>query len=125
MASAAAGSVLSTAQPNLPSRSVDKDTIADTFADFILYCNPFYGPDVDTSELKRIFQSPPKSDGNSFDIYHLWELVRKLSEGEIKSWIQLALELGVEPPSAKNGASVQKVQQYTVRLKVSVPGQNL
>jgi len=26
--------------------------------------------------------------------------------------------MGVEPPTVENGASVQKVQQYTVRLKV-------
>ncbi|KAL1867241.1 hypothetical protein Plec18167_008782 [Paecilomyces lecythidis] len=40
-----------------------------------------------------------------------------MDKKELKTWIQLATELGVEPPSAEKGQSSQKVQQYAVRLK--------
>jgi len=68
--------------------------------------------------LKECLHSVPKSDGKNFTIHSLWKLVQKLETKEIQTWIRLALDLGVEPPTAENKASVQKVQQYTVRLKV-------
>ena len=46
------------------------------------------------------------------------ELIRKFDAKEIKTWSALALELGVEPPDIDKGQSTQKVQQYSVRLKV-------
>jgi hypothetical protein len=49
----------------------------------------------------------------------LFQLIGKLEQKEIKTWAQLALDLGVEAPSAEKGHSAQKVQQYAVRLKVS------
>jgi hypothetical protein len=105
-------------QRALPARNVTEENIADVYAAFILYCNPYFPRHVDTSDLKRIFQTPPRSDGKDFSIYTLWKLIRKFDSKEIKTWTQLSLDLGVEPPSAERGGSVQKVQQYSVRLKV-------
>ncbi|KAI5274371.1 hypothetical protein E4T47_02627 [Aureobasidium subglaciale] len=105
------------AQRALPQRDVSEGNIADVYAAFILYCNPYFPLDIDTSDLKRIFQTPPRSDGKDFSIFTLWELIRRFDSKEIKTWTQLALELGVEPPSVEKGGSVQKVQQYSVRLK--------
>ena len=108
----------SSATRSLPSKDVTEETIDRIFIDFILYCNPHYPCDTDTSELKECLHSVPKSDGKNFTIHSLWKLVQKLETKEIQTWIRLALDLGVEPPTAENKASVQKVQQYTVRLKV-------
>lgn len=105
-------------QRALPSKDVSDENIADAYTEFVLYCNPHFPHDVDITELKRIFRSPPRSDGKDFSIFVLWELIRKFDSKEIKTWAQLALDLGVEPPSAERGGSVQKVQQYSVRLKV-------
>lgn len=102
----------------LPSRTVSEESIADAYAAFILYCNPYFPLDIDTTDLKRIFQIPPRSDGKDFSVFTLWELIRRFDSKDIKTWTQLALELGVEPPSIEKGGSVQKVQQYSVRLKV-------
>ncbi|KAJ8110038.1 hypothetical protein OPT61_g7008 [Boeremia exigua] len=41
----------------------------------------------------------------------------KFSTGDIRTWTQLALDLGVSPPDTDKGQSTQKVQQYSVRLK--------
>ena len=101
----------------LPSTDVNADTITDAFVAFILYCNPNFALDVDTSTLRANFQSPPKSDNKDFEIYRLFELIRKFDAKEIKTWGQLALDLGVEAPDVSKGQSVQKVQQYSVRLK--------
>jgi hypothetical protein len=106
------------AQRALPPRDVSEESIVDAYAAFILYCNPYFPLDIDTSDLRRIFQTPPRSDGKDFDIFTLWGLVQRFDSKEIKTWTQLALELGVEPPTAERGGSVQKVQQYSVRLKV-------
>lgn len=103
---------------SLPSRNINDETINDAYVAFILYCNPGVPLSVDTSELRRAFRSPPRSDGKSFSIFTLWELIVKLDKKELKTWIQLATELGVEPPSAEKKQSTQKVQQYAVRLKV-------
>lgn len=105
-------------QRALPSRDVSEETIVDAYVAFILYCNPYFPLDIETSDLRRIFQTPPRSDGKDFSIFTLWGLVQRFDNKDIKTWTQLALELGVEPPSAERGGSVQKVQQYSVRLKV-------
>lgn len=101
-----------------PSRDVSDDTIDDAYAAFILYCNPSFPASIDTSELTKLFRTPPKSDGNAFSTWTLYELIRKFDSKEIKTWTQLALDLGVEPPDIEKGQSTQKVQQYSVRLKV-------
>jgi hypothetical protein len=103
----------------LPDRAVTDETIDDAFVDFIMYCNPAVAFDTDTAELRKLFRTPPKSDGNLFNTFTLFELIRKLELKEIKTWAQLAIILGVEPPALDKGQSAQKVQQYAVRLKVS------
>jgi len=85
-----------------------------------MYCNPSVPLDTDTAELRKVFRSPPKSDGKTFSTFTLFELIRKLEEKEIKTWAQLAVDLGVEKPDFDKGQSSQKVQQYSVRLKVSL-----
>lgn len=103
----------------LPLREIDDDSIDDAYVQFIMYCNPSVPANVDTSELKKGFRTPPKSDGKTFSPYTLFGLISRLEAKDIKTWTQLVLELGVEPPdSAKNQSSPQKVQQYAVRLKV-------
>lgn len=102
-----------------PSRDVSDETLDAAYATFILYCNPNFPTNIDTAELTRLFRTPPKSDGKSFSTWSLFELIRKLDSGEIKTWTQLALDLGVEKPDTDKGQSTQKVQQYSVRLKVS------
>lgn len=101
----------------LPSREITDETIDDAYVLFILYCNPNVPSSVDTSELRRTFRCPPRSDGKSFSVFTLFDLIRKLDNKELKTWIQLAIELGVEPPSMEKKQSTQKVQQYAVRLK--------
>lgn len=101
----------------LPSTNVTAETITDAYVTFILYCNPNFDLDVDTTTLRTNFQSPPKSDNKDFEVYRLFELIRKFDAKEIKTWGQLALDLGVEAPDVSKGQSVQKVQQYSVRLK--------
>ncbi|KAF3386262.1 ARS-binding protein 2 [Penicillium rolfsii] len=101
----------------LPSREITDETIDDAYVLFILYCNPNVPSSVDTSELRKTFRCPPRSDGKSFSVFTLFELIRKLDNKELKTWIQLAIELGVEPPSMEKKQSTQKVQQYAVRLK--------
>ncbi|EKG11294.1 ARS binding protein 2 [Macrophomina phaseolina MS6] len=103
---------------SLPStESVSAENIDEIYAAFVLYCNPYFPPQYDTTELKKVFKKPPMSDNKTFDPYNLFELLKKLEKGEIKTWIQLALDLGVEPPDVEKGQSTQKVQQYAVRLK--------
>lgn len=101
-----------------PSRDVSDVTIDDTYAAFILYCNPNFPTTTDTSELTKLFRLPPKSDGTAFSTWTLFELIRRFDSKDIKTWTQLALELGVKPPDIDQGQSTQKVQQYSVRLKV-------
>ncbi|KAK7730805.1 hypothetical protein SLS57_001639 [Botryosphaeria dothidea] len=103
---------------SLPStENVSAENIDEIYAAFVLYCNPYFPPHYDTTELKKVFKKPPMSDNKTFDPYNLFELLKKLEKGEIKTWIQLALDLGVEPPDIEKGQSTQKVQQYAVRLK--------
>jgi hypothetical protein len=103
--------------PALPSRDISDSDIDDAYVKFILYANPGVPRNVDTTELRRVFRAPPRSDGKSFSIYTLWQLIKKLENKELKTWSQLAIELGVEPPSTEKGQSAQKIQQYAVRLK--------
>lgn len=111
---------LSTTEPRaLPDHDVTDETIDDAYVAFIFYCNPAIPVDTDASELRTGFRASPKSDGKQFSIFKLFELIRKLELKELKTWVQLALELGVEPPALDKGQSAQKVQQYAVRLKVS------
>ncbi len=102
---------------SLPSTDVTADNIVDAYVAFILYCNPNFSLDVDTTILRTNFQSPPKSDNKDFEVFRLFELLKKFDAKEITTWSKLALELGVEPPDVSKGQSVQKVQQYSVRLK--------
>lgn len=85
---------------------------------FILYCNPGVPTDTDTANLREAFRTPPKSGGKSFSTYNLFQLIKQLDDREIKTWAELALKLGVEPPDQDKGESSQKIQQYAVRLKV-------
>ncbi|KAJ5790880.1 uncharacterized protein N7518_007891 [Penicillium psychrosexuale] len=106
----------------LPSRDITDETIDDAYVSFILYCNPNVPSSVDTSDLRKTFRCLPRSDGKSFNIFTLFGLIRRrLQNEELKTWIQLAIELGVEPPCLEKKQSTQKVQQYTVRLKVRLP----
>lgn len=103
----------------LPPRDVTLDTIEEAYVSFVMYCNPSVPLSTDSGELRRGFNSPPKSDGKTFQTFTLFELIRKLEMKALKTWAQLAIELGVEPPVLEKGQSAQKVQQYAVRLKVS------
>lgn len=102
----------------LPKCSISDANLDDSYVAFILYCNPRISLQADTTELRKVFRAPPKSDGKSFDTYKLYELICRLESKELKTWSQLAVELGVEPPALDKGQSAQKVQQYAVRLKV-------
>lgn len=99
----------------MPNARITRDAIENSYVSFILHANPAIPSSTDTSELRKALKLIPKSDGKVFDLFNLWELIRRLDGGELKTWIQLAVELGVEPPMA--GQSAQKVQQYVVRLK--------
>ncbi|KAI9699334.1 MAG: hypothetical protein M1836_002944 [Candelina mexicana] len=102
---------------SLPPRDVTNETIDDSYVSFILACNPTVALSTDTTELRRGFRAPPRSDGKSFSTYTLLDLIRKFESKEIKTWTQLAIQLGVEPPIIEKNQSAQKVQQYAVRLK--------
>ncbi|KAJ8106551.1 hypothetical protein ONZ43_g7031 [Nemania bipapillata] len=104
-------------RPMLPNRSVTSGTIEDAYVSFILHCNPAVPLDVDTTSLREAFRTPPKSEGKSFSTFTLFELIAKLHQKEIKTWAELALRLGVDPPDHEKGQSSQKIQQYAVRLK--------
>lgn len=103
---------------DLPSFNIDDSTIDDAYVQFILYCNPFISTTTDTTELRRGFRLMPKTDGRSFDTMALFNLIKKFEAGEIYTWSQLVVELGVEPPNVAKNQSTQKVQQFAVRLKV-------
>ncbi|TPX10580.1 uncharacterized protein E0L32_008466 [Thyridium curvatum] len=105
------------ARASLPDRNVVAASIEDAYVAFILYCNPAVPLDADSSALRESFRTPPKSGGKSFSTFTLFELIRKLETKEIKTWAELALKLGVEPPDQDKGQSSQKIQQYAVRLK--------
>lgn len=100
---------------SLPDKNVTSDSIEDAYVNFILYCNPGVPLETDANALKEAFRVPPKSDGNAFSTYILFELIKKLNTKELKTWADLAMKLGVTPPDT--GQSSQKIQQYAVRLK--------
>lgn len=108
-------------KPSLPSRNVDEHTFEDTYIQFILACNPAVPRDIDTAVLRDAFQTPPKSGGKSFSTWTLFQLIAQFQSKQIKTWGELALKLGVEPPDPGKGQSSQKIQQYAVRLKVILP----
>lgn len=105
----------------LPPRNATIDTIEDTYVQFILACNPGVPAETDTSILRETFRTPPKSGGRSFSTWTLFQLIAQFQSKEIKTWGELALKLGVEPPDQEKGQSSQKIQQYAVRLKVKFP----
>ena len=88
---------------SLPPYEVNAATVTDAFAAFILYCNPHFPLDVDTTTLRASFNNPPKSESKAFDTYRLFELVQKLEAKEIKTWSHLALDLGVDAPDLSKG----------------------
>lgn len=102
----------------LPDRSVTSSTIEHAYVSFILYCNPAVPPNCNSLALREAFQTPPRSGGKSFSIYTLFLLICQLENKQIKTWAELALKLGVDPPDQDSGQSSQKIQQYAVRLKV-------
>ena len=102
----------------LPPQDVDRTNMEDYYVQFVFYCNPSLPLSTDTAELRKGFQSMPKTDGKSFDVYTLYELIQKLETKELESWSQLVIEMGVEPPDTSKNQSTQKVGQYAVRLKV-------
>ncbi|KAI1452893.1 ARS binding protein 2-domain-containing protein [Annulohypoxylon moriforme] len=104
-------------RPILPQKSVTTASIEDAYVSFILYCNPAVPLETDTFALREAFRTPPKSEGKSFSTFTLFELIKKLHSKELKTWAELALKLGVEPPDHDKGQSSQKIQQYAVRLK--------
>ena len=106
---------------SLPSAEIDNESVDEAYVQFIFYCNPSIPLTTDTTELKRGFRSMPKTDGNSFDTFALFLLIKKLEAKEIETWSQLVIELGVEPPDTAKNQSSQKVQQFAVRLKVFRP----
>ncbi|KAK1987863.1 ARS binding protein 2 [Colletotrichum cereale] len=101
----------------LPNRDVTAETIEDAYVSFILHCNPAVPPETDAAALREAFRVPPKSGGKSFSTFTLFQLIRQLETKEIKTWAELALKLGVDPPDQDKGQSSQKIQQYAVRLK--------
>ena len=106
---------------NLPLMDINSDTIEESYVQFMLFCNPYLPLSTDTSELRRGFRSMPKTDGKTFSIFTLFELIKKLEAKDIETWSQLVVEMGVEPPDLTKNQSTQKVQQYAVRLKVIIP----
>ncbi len=106
---------------SLPDRKVSVDTIEDAYVSFILFCNPGVPLDISTAALREAFQTPPKSGGKTFSTSTLFELIGQLETKELKTWAELALKLGVDPPDQEKGESSQKIQQYAVRLKVAAP----
>ena len=103
----------------LPSPDIDQESIDDAYVQFIFYCNPSLPASTDTTELRKGFRSMPKSDGNSFDTFDLFKLIKRLEAKEIETWSQLVIDLGVEPPDPAKNQSAQKIQQFAVRMKAS------
>ena len=104
---------------SLPPRNVNESNIEDSYVQFMFYCNPSLPLSTDTSELRKGFQQMPKTDGKTFEVFVLFELIRRLEAKEIETWSQLVVDMGVEPPDTSKNQSTQKVQQYAVRLKVN------
>ncbi len=108
-----------TARPPLPDRAVTPETIEDAYVDFIYHCNPALPLDTaDTQSLREAFRNPPRSGGKVFEPFFIYQLVRRFYDKEIKTWTELTIKLGVEPPDPSKDESAQKIAQYGVRLKV-------
>ncbi|KAK4226483.1 ARS-binding protein 2 [Podospora fimiseda] len=107
----------SSMRPPLPNKNVDSSSIEDAFVTFILACNPAVPLETDSTALREAFRTPPKSGGKSFSTFTLFELIKQLETKELRTWGELALKLGVEPPDEEKRESSQKIQQYAVRLK--------
>ena len=116
-----ASAPVKTTRRSLPPRKARAETIEDAYVQFILYCNPGVPLETDTAVLREAFRIPPKSGGKTFSTYTLFELIKQFQNKEIKTWAELALRLGVDPPDQDKGQSTQKIQQYAVRLKVNHP----
>ncbi|KAL8712803.1 MAG: hypothetical protein Q9220_003011 [cf. Caloplaca sp. 1 TL-2023] len=101
----------------LPSIEISDETVDQAYVDFIFYCNPAIPLDTDSAELKKGFRSPPMSDGKKFSPFTIYGLISRLENKDIKTWVQLVVELGVELPDPIKNQSTQKLQQYAVRLK--------
>ncbi|KAL8773943.1 MAG: hypothetical protein Q9209_001373 [Squamulea sp. 1 TL-2023] len=101
----------------LPSLEIADESIDQAYVDFIFYCNPSIPLDTDSTELKKGFRSPPMSDGKKFNPFTLYGLISRLEGKDIKTWVQLVIELGAELPDPSKNQSTQKLQQYAVRLK--------
>ncbi|KAL2759704.1 hypothetical protein ACRALDRAFT_2050222 [Sodiomyces alcalophilus JCM 7366] len=101
----------------LPNRNVTAETFEDAYVSFIMYCNPAVPHGTDTATLREAIRALPKSGGKCFDAFHLFLLVRQLEMRELKTWADVALKLGVDPPDRDKGESPHKVQSYAVRLK--------
>ncbi|ATY64555.1 ARS binding [Cordyceps militaris] len=101
----------------LPDRNVAAETIEDAYVAFIFHCNPALPADCDTVTLREAFRNPPRSGGKIFEPFTIYELVRRFYSKEIKTWTELTVKLGVEPPDPSKEESVQKIAQYGVRLK--------
>lgn len=104
----------------LPSIEITDESIDQAYVDFIYYCNPSVPSDTNPAELKKNFRAPPQSDSKKFSPFKLYGLISKLENKDIKTWAQLVVDLGVELPDPAKNQSAQKVQQYAVRLKVSI-----
>lgn len=105
----------------LPSRHVDASSIDQAYVGFIFACNPSVAPDTDTAVLREAFRTPPRSGNKApFSTWVLFQLVAQFQSKQIRTWGDLALRLGVEPPDQAKGESPQKIQQYAVRLKVKL-----
>ncbi|KFA77137.1 hypothetical protein S40288_05263 [Stachybotrys chartarum IBT 40288] len=104
-------------RPNMPDREVTEDTIEEAYVRFIFYCNPALPLKADTKSLREAFRNPPKSGGRVFSPFKIYELSRLFYEKEIKTWTELTIRLGVEPPDPTRDESAQKIAQYGVRLK--------
>lgn len=112
------GGAVSESNRGLPDRAVTAATLEDAYVKFIFYCNPAVPADQDTQALRDAFSNPPKSAGKSFETFTVYHLVLQFLRKEIKTWTELTIKLGVEPPDPKKDESAQKVTQYGVRLKV-------
>ncbi|KAH6676026.1 ARS binding protein 2-domain-containing protein [Plectosphaerella plurivora] len=104
-------------RPPLPDRNVTPNTIEDAYVAFIFHCNPAVPFTSKTAPLREALHNLPRSAGKTFAIFTLFLLVRDLELKVLKTWAELALQLGVEPPDVQKGESSQKIQQYAVRLK--------
>jgi hypothetical protein len=103
----------------LPDRDVTAATLEDAYVSFIFHCNPALPRECDTEALREAFRNPPKSAGKTFDTFAVYELVKRFYAKEVKTWTELTIKLGVEPPDPSKDESSQKLTQYGVRLKVN------